>query len=281
MIAENYLEELGEKYKPTKRNHNYLKHYWRHFGDIRLNAKNVMEIGVQTGSSLHMWAEFFPEAMIYGVDIDETCRKFEGERIKICISSSTDSAAMHALAREAGGTFDVIIDDGSHYYGDQIDTFKNLFPFVNDGGFYAAEDLGVAQGVHRQIAVNAFQELIDGINYFPKNMTGSQFLDVTTFSDVENYLIKEVVGISFYRYLAIIEKGKNPESNKYLKAFHESTPPEARPPRRSLSFAERCNPELAAKYLALLVDLRRRKLIPRGDVKPPGMLQTIMGRLIG
>ena len=225
IVANNYLEELGEKYKPTKRIHNYLKHYWRHFGDIRHDTRNFLEVGVQTGASLRMWADFFPNATIYGVDIDEECKKLEAERTKIYIASSTDAAAMQALARDAGGTFDVIMDDGSHFYRDQIETFKILFPYIKNGGFYAVEDLGVTHGVHRQIAINAFQELVEGINYYPRGMKGSDYPKVTTFSDVDNYWIKSVVGISFYRYLAIIEKGRNPEDNIYLNALSKSMSP--------------------------------------------------------
>ena len=86
----NLLEELGEKYKPTKRDHNYLKYYWTHFRDIRLDVRNVCEIGVETDRSIRMWAEFFPSATIYGIDINPECKKYETDRCKIFIGDQSD-----------------------------------------------------------------------------------------------------------------------------------------------------------------------------------------------
>ena len=71
----NPLEELGDKHRPTKRTAGYLPYYWRHFRDLREDVRNVLEIGVQSGRSLRMWEEFFPNATIYGLDIDPACRE--------------------------------------------------------------------------------------------------------------------------------------------------------------------------------------------------------------
>ena len=67
---ENPLEALGAKYDPSKRWHNYLVYYWLHFRDIRLKVTRVLEVGVFTGESIQMWEEFFPNVIIYGIDID-------------------------------------------------------------------------------------------------------------------------------------------------------------------------------------------------------------------
>ena len=75
----NLLEKLGEKYSPTKRMHNYLVYYWTHFRDIHTEVRSVVEIGVQTDRSIRMWEEFFPNATIYGLDIDPKCKQFEGQ----------------------------------------------------------------------------------------------------------------------------------------------------------------------------------------------------------
>ena len=57
----NLLEELGAKYDPSKRKHNYLAYYWLHFRDVRHQVKNVLEIGVQTDRSIRMWEDVLPE----------------------------------------------------------------------------------------------------------------------------------------------------------------------------------------------------------------------------
>ena len=56
---DNVLEQIAEIHKPTKRHHDYLKHYWRHFRDRRISAKKVVEIGVQVPRSVKMWEDFF------------------------------------------------------------------------------------------------------------------------------------------------------------------------------------------------------------------------------
>ena len=37
--------------------------------------------------------------------------------------------------------FDIFIDDGNHYWKSQVETCKNFFPYVRDGGVYVIEDI--------------------------------------------------------------------------------------------------------------------------------------------
>ena len=46
------LEQLGEKFKPSKRNHDYLRRYAQHFEPIRLSVRSFVEIGVETSRSI-------------------------------------------------------------------------------------------------------------------------------------------------------------------------------------------------------------------------------------
>lgn len=87
---DNELERLGERHQPTKRNHDYLPYYWMHLRDIRMDVTNMLEIGVQTDRSLRMWEEFFPNAMIHGLDIDPACQQFQGGRRVMHIGDQGD-----------------------------------------------------------------------------------------------------------------------------------------------------------------------------------------------
>ena len=62
VAPDNVLAQLGEKYTPSKRLHNYLPFYWMHFRDIRFEVKRVLEIGVQTDRSIRMWEELIEQS---------------------------------------------------------------------------------------------------------------------------------------------------------------------------------------------------------------------------
>ena len=130
----NPLEVLAEKYDPSKRHHNYLQHYWAHLRDVCNDIRRVCEIGVQTPNSVRMWEEFFPNAVIHGVDIDQKCQQIEGGRVRIHIGSQNDMVFLNEVVASAGGPFDIVIDDGSHLIDHQINTFNFLFPRMSDHG---------------------------------------------------------------------------------------------------------------------------------------------------
>jgi hypothetical protein len=104
---------------------------WAHYGriyDFHLShlwtsVKRVLEIGVDHGGSLQLWAKYFPSAQIVGLDINPDCKRFEEDRISIVIGDQTDTKLLETL-----GDFDVVIDDGSHLKMDQETSFTALWP---------------------------------------------------------------------------------------------------------------------------------------------------------
>jgi hypothetical protein len=118
-----------------------LVYYWLHFRDIRLQVKRVLEVGVLTGESILMWEEFFPNAIIYGIDIDRKCTEYEGGRRRILIGDQGDISFLKQTAREAGA-FDIVMDDGSHRVEHQLTTFNTIFPYLTENGVYVIEDTG-------------------------------------------------------------------------------------------------------------------------------------------
>jgi hypothetical protein len=119
----------------------------RYFGARAASPRPVrlLEIGVWQGGSLELWRGYFgPEAVIFGIDIDEACAALDGESGNhIRIGSQADAAFLRRVAVEMGG-IDIVIDDGSHVAADQKASFDTLFPLVEDGGLYVVEDLHTA-----------------------------------------------------------------------------------------------------------------------------------------
>ena len=75
------------------------------------DVKRVLEIGIAGGNSLRMWADYFPQAEIFGVDINPDYLVNEG-RIKSFQGDQSTQEGLLAVAAEIGGVFDLIIEDG-------------------------------------------------------------------------------------------------------------------------------------------------------------------------
>ncbi len=222
--SENPLEELGAKYLPTKRLHNYLPYYWMHFRDIRFAVEKVLEIGVQTDRSIRMWEEFFPHATIYGLDIDPACEQLAGGRREIFIGDQSDRACLARVVERAGGYFDIVIDDGSHRVEHQLASFDFLFPMLSDHGIYAVEDTGGCVGDPGLATVSALKALVDHVMYWPRGFRPEDWPHLDRFPREASWADRNVIGVAFYRWIAFVMRGNNPADNPYLTPMPEARP---------------------------------------------------------
>lgn len=117
-----------------------LNLYERLFEALRDKPISILEIGVQNGGSLEIWAKYFRHAReIVGVDIDEAVGHlvFDDERISAIVADATNPQWCATL--KPG--IDVVIDDGSHQSSDVIKSFLLLFPKLSRNGIYVVEDM--------------------------------------------------------------------------------------------------------------------------------------------
>jgi hypothetical protein len=91
------------------------------------------------GASLAMWAEYFPEGRIVGIDLADKRLDLD-PRIEIRRGAQDDPEFLARICDEFG-PFDVIIDDGSHVPQHVTTSFNILFPRLRDGGYYIIEDV--------------------------------------------------------------------------------------------------------------------------------------------
>jgi hypothetical protein len=181
------LDELAKKNYLDKGSpsHNYAEKYDQILSHLRKKITNVMEIGVFRGASLKVWEEYFPNAIINGVDIDPECKISESGRIKISIADQGNETQLKEL--EKLGPFDLIIDDGSHIWKHQILTFKTLFPFIKRGGIYIVEDTCSSylpdQYGPPPTCIDYFRGLIDEVNYYGKITTKRTYHDGGWFTE--------------------------------------------------------------------------------------------------
>jgi hypothetical protein len=126
---------LIHKYK------HYFEIYHRHLQHFRNKNIVILEFGVSHGGSLQMWRHYFGDkAVIYGVDINPECKKFEEGNIKIIIGSQEDKDFLARLQKEIP-SIDILIDDGGHTMRQQKLTFDHLFDSINENGVFIGEDL--------------------------------------------------------------------------------------------------------------------------------------------
>lgn len=121
----------------------YLVEYDHIFDKYRNESVRLLEIGIQNGGSLELWAKYFPYALnIVGCDINPDCAGlvFEEPNISIVVGDANSDAVETGIFAKSSW-FDIIIDDGSHKSSDIVKSFSRYFPHLEDGGIYIVEDL--------------------------------------------------------------------------------------------------------------------------------------------
>lgn len=137
------LNDIGVKYGADKSSifHNYLDFYQKQLPDRKFSGR-LLEIGVMDGLSMKMWREYYPNAEIVGIDIKDMSFMHNTdwqvpESVQLIQCDGTDPKQLKKL-----GNFDIIIDDGSHYWSHQQKSFEHLYySQLNKGGVYIIEDL--------------------------------------------------------------------------------------------------------------------------------------------
>ena len=199
----------------------YLSLYELILGPVRHSVHSVLEIGVQNGGSLALWAEYFSLAQhIVGCDIDPKCAnlQYDDPRIHVVVNDATQPSTHDQIERLCA-TFDVVIEDGSHIPREVIVAFLRYWPMVKPGGVFIAEDLhcdyfpGHGGGVaKRNIANRFFAELVHVINH--EHWAGvtsiAQLLREFASADLVDQanLVGTISSISFHNSIAVLRKAE-------------------------------------------------------------------------
>lgn len=107
--------------------------------EIGVGGYNFRKLG---GASLSMWADYFPQGKIVGLDIARKTIDL-GPRVIFVQGSQTDIGLLERLVTEHG-PFDIVIDDGSHIPRHVVISFQVLFPKLANEGIYIIEDVQTA-----------------------------------------------------------------------------------------------------------------------------------------
>lgn len=204
------LDNLAIKYGSDKYgHHNYTPIYDANFSSLKNENMVLLEIGIggyeyvdRGGSSLKMWRDYFPNAIIHGVDIYDKSF-FNDNRIFTHIGSQDDSVFLHSLINKIGSPT-ICIDDGSHVNDLTIKTFEILFPVIKPGGIYVVED------VHTSYWPDIYGGDFDVKNHDSRTTMNyfQSLTDVLNAEHIPGYVspINDIESISFYKEMIIIKK---------------------------------------------------------------------------
>ena len=136
--------------------HSYSDYIERHFGAFRHYVKSVFECGLgsndptvqsnmtktgRPGASLRVWRDYFPNAQIYGIDIDEKII-FSEDRIQTFHCDQTNILQIEELWKRLPGVeFDLMIDDGLHTFDAGVSLFESSIRKLRSEGVYIIEDV--------------------------------------------------------------------------------------------------------------------------------------------
>jgi 8-demethyl-8-alpha-L-rhamnosyltetracenomycin-C 2'-O-methyltransferase len=122
--------------------HDYPLYYEQIFAPIRESVESVLEIGIWNGGSLRCWRDYFPNAIVYGLDIEERFVREanKGKRIVAQVLDVGERETLRRWAEEVESRFDIVIDDGSHKVREIEIAFSVLWWLVEPGGYYIIED---------------------------------------------------------------------------------------------------------------------------------------------
>jgi SAM-dependent methyltransferase len=151
------LCEIGKKYDTDKSSqrsnvtntrhcHPYTLFYDTLFKNKTNEQLEIAELGILEGSSLLMWREYFKKANIYGFDyhdlmINNFKQKYNNERITLSHIDVTNEESIKKSFCNLNIQYDIIIEDTTHQFEDQIRVIKNIYQYLKPGGILIIENI--------------------------------------------------------------------------------------------------------------------------------------------
>jgi hypothetical protein len=137
--------------------HNYTTVYYELFGKLRRHPLRIFELGIgsnnpdlpfnmgvegRPGASLRGWREFFPNALLFGADIDHNAL-FNENRIQTFHCDQLSASSIRELWAQPlmQGGMDIIVEDGLHTFEANSIFLAESLQQLRANGFYIIEDI--------------------------------------------------------------------------------------------------------------------------------------------
>ena len=151
-LFEKFNSDKGDFYinqysQPIKKNntkisaHGYSEIYEKYFLLKKNDHLNILEIGSFYGNAAAALYYYFKNSKIYSADIFPDLFRYSSERIEnFYVDSSSENSLKNKLISK-NIFYDIIIEDASHSFKDQIISLFMLFKKVSPKGLFIIEEL--------------------------------------------------------------------------------------------------------------------------------------------
>ena len=126
--------------------HNYTTVYSVLFKQFDDQPIRIFELGLaivgRPGASLRGWRELFPNARVYGADINRSVL-FQEDGIETFYCDQLDKRSIRELWSQPSlqSKVDLIVEDGLHTFEGNISFLENSIESLRPGGIYVIEDI--------------------------------------------------------------------------------------------------------------------------------------------
>lgn len=145
---------MGIKYGTDKSPYNRDPHLHKHpytavydliFAPLRYRHLDIAEIGILDNKSILCWREYFPNADIHGYEwFDDkiaNALRYNLKNVLYHKMNIQDEESIESALGFADSKFDVIIEDSTHHFDDQIRFIKIAVKYLMPGGILVIEDI--------------------------------------------------------------------------------------------------------------------------------------------
>ena len=181
-LINSRLCRLGKKHPCDKsalntkvHRHGYTGFYNILFSTLVNRKITFAEIGIWKNESIKMWRDYFKKAKIYGFEYyDDLILNAKKDKLKNVfikkINVKNKKGIVDSFKKEKI-KFDVIIDDSTHLFEDQIRIINNVYKYVKSGGYLIIED------IHKNKKANIEENYFNSLKRVKKHFEEIFFVD--------------------------------------------------------------------------------------------------------
>jgi len=123
--------------------HSYIDVYENLLCSKKESATHILELGVLDGGSIKLWKDYFKNAIVYGLDIKDSTKGWDGvidDRIKLIFNENAYSRT-YVRKHFQNMKFDMLLDDGPHSLESMKQFITLYLPLLKDDGILIIEDV--------------------------------------------------------------------------------------------------------------------------------------------